>query len=301
MDWYGYGLATAALIFFGLYMVPRKLTTLRDLPFVLSMCLGVVLTTTLASLLLHGTPLVISPVQSRALALAFLCGPVWYLGVLFYTISVSEMGLTLATPIKNTTAVLGTLIGLLYFAEWQETRPLPALAGAALVVVSAVIISRTGESDCRRSCVTLRGVLAALAAALFFASYTIPFKLAQQSGLDTVTLVAYMGLGTLSGAVVAFALLDRNWRQWLHAGLAHHLYAALCGLLWVLAVIVMAEAIRRIGLAITWPFTNLNTIVTVACGIVIFREISVRKFGRVIALGLVVGVLGVILLGVARL
>ena len=34
-----------------------------------------------------------------------------------------------------------------------------------LVVICAVIISRTGESDCRRSCITARGIIAALAAA----------------------------------------------------------------------------------------------------------------------------------------
>lgn len=299
MDWLGFGFAFIALILFGLYMVPRKLTRLRDLPFVLSMCLGVVVSTTAASLLVHGVPLLRA--QPHAEWLAFACGPVWYLGVLFYTISVTRMGLTLATPIKNTTAVLGTLVGLVYFSEWRETHPLPAVAGSILVAVSAWIISRTGENHVRRTNISAAGVAAALAAAVFFSCYTAPFKLAQQAGLDTVTLVAYMGWGTLAGAVVAFALLDRNWRAWLQAPRKEHLLAALCGLLWVAAVIAMAEAIKRIGLAITWPFTNLNTIVTVACGIVFFHEVNVRKFGKVLLLGLLVGVLGIALLGAARL
>ena len=59
----------------------------------------------------------------------------------------------------------------------------------------------------------------------------------------------------------------------------------------------MAEAIKRIGLAITWPFTNLNTIVTVFCGIVFFHEINARKFWKTIVLGLAVRVVGVALLG----
>jgi len=218
MDLIGFGFASAALILFGLYMVPRKLTRLRDLPFVLSMCLGVVVSTTAASLLMHGVPLLSADPHSELLA--FLCGPVWYLGVLFYTISVTRMGLTLATPIKNTTAVLGNLIGLVYFAEYRETHPLPAVVGSLLVVVSAWIISRTSENHERRSTLSAAGVGAALAAAVFFASYTIPFRIAQRAGLDTVTLVAYMGLGTLAGAVVAFALLDRDWRGWLRLPLA---------------------------------------------------------------------------------
>ena len=299
MDWLGFGFALIALVLFGLYMVPRKLIHMRDLPFVLSMCVGVVLSTTLASLLAHGVPLL--GAAPRVEWLAFVCGPIWYLGVLFYAISVTQMGLTLATPIKNTTAVLGTLVGLVYFSEWHQTRPVPALVGSLLVAVSAWLISRTGENHARRSNLNAAGVVAALAAAIFFSCYTAPFKLAQQAGLDTVTLVAYMGWGTLAGAVVAFALLDRNWRGWLHAPGKDHLLAALCGLLWVAAVIVMAEAIKRIGLAITWPFTNLNTIVTVACGILFFHEVNVRKFGKLLLVGLIVGVLGIALLGAARL
>lgn len=299
MDLVGFGYAVAALILFGLYMVPRKLTKLRDLPFVLSMCLGVVVSIIAASLLIHGVPLVHTGARSEMLG--FLCGPVWYLGVLFYTISVTRMGLTLATPIKNTTAVLGNLVGLIYFAEWRETQPVPAVIGSLLVVVSAWIISRTSENHEKRSTISAAGVTAALLAALFFSAYTVPFRIAQTEGIDTVTLVAYMGLGTLAGALVAFALLDRDWRGWVRIPLREHGYAALCGAIWVVAVIAMAEAIRHIGLAITWPFTNLNMIVTIACGILIFHEINVRKFGKVLALGMVVGVLGIALLGVARL
>jgi len=298
MDLTGYGLATLALVLFGLYMVPRKLISLRDRPFVLSMSLGIVLTATVAGLLVHHTPLRAGqPGAWYALA----CGPLWYFGILLYSVSVSEMGLTLSTPIKNTTAVLGTLIGLIVFAEWRETKPLEAVLGSVLVVASAVIISRTGESDCRRSCLSVRGTLAALGAAVCFAAYTVPLKDAQRAGLDTVTLVAIMGCGILPTALLAYAVTDRQWREWWGAPRREHGWALVCGAIWVLATYAMAEAIRHIGLAITWPFTNLNTIVTVACGILIFREISVRKFWKVLLLGLVVGVVGVALLGLARL
>ncbi len=293
----GYALASLSLVLFGLYMVPRKLTTLRDLPFVLSACLGVVVTSAIGLLVVHGGPPATAP---SAFWLAFVCGPPWYAGVLFYTISVSRMGLTLSTPIKNTTAVLGTLVGLVVFDEWRETRPLPAVLGSVLVVLCAVILSRTGESDSPRRSLNVRGVLAAIAAAVFFAAYAVPLKLAQRGGLDSATLVAYVGLGTLVAAVVSFALFDRDWRGWWGAKRTDHGAAALCGLMWVIATIAMAEAIKRIGLAITWPFINLNTIVTVACGIVLFHEVSLRKFWRTIVFGLTVGIAGMVLLGLAR-
>jgi len=299
MDLLGFGLATLALIFFGLYMVPRKLTGLRDLPFAWSMSWGIVLTSSLASYFWHGTPLPIS--EGKIVLYSLICGPLWYAGVLFYSISVTKMGLVLATPIKNTTAILGTLIGLVAFAEWRETRPVPALMGAVLVVLSAMLISQTGENDCRRSCINMKGVLAAIAAAIFFASYTWPFKMAQQAGADAATLLAYMSWGILPSAALGFALLDRDWGGWQKRPWREHLWAALCGVLWAVATLSMAGAIRRIGLAITWPFTNLNTIVTVCCGIVFFHEINIRKFWRLMLWGIAAGVGGVVLLGIARM
>ncbi len=297
MDWLGYGLATLALVFFGLYMVPRKLIGMRDRPFALSMSVGIVLTATLCSLLVHHTPLVTShPGALYALA----CGPLWFIGILLYSVSVSEMGLTLSTPIKNTTAVLGTLVGLIVFAEWRETKPLEAVLGSLLVVVSAVIISRTGENDCRRSCLSVKGTLAALGAACGFAAYTLPLKGAQRLGLDTITLVAIMGWGIIATAALAYAVSHHRWRDWWGHPRREHAYALLCGAIWVMATYAMSEAILRIGLAITWPFTNLNTIVTVACGILVFHEINVRKFWKVLLTGLAVGVIGVGLLGLAR-
>ncbi len=298
MDLIGYGLATLALVFFGLYMVPRKLTGFGDRPFVLSMSVGILLSTTLPLLLAHHTLL---PARGPGVWLALACGPLWYLGVLLYSVSVSEMGLTLSTPIKNTTAVLGTLAGLIVFAEWRETRPVEALVGSVLVVASAVIIGRTGENDCRRSCLTLKGTGAAIGAAVCFAAYAVPLKAAQRAGLDTVTLVAVTGWSILPTALLALAVMDRDWRGWWRTPLREHGWAAVCGVLWVLGTVTMAEAIRRIGLAITWPFTNLNTIVTVACGILLFHEVSVRKFWKALLLGLATGIAGVALLGLARL
>jgi len=110
-----------------------------------------------------------------------------------------------------------------------------------------------------------------------------------------------MGAGTLLASVAAFAVADRQWGRWVRARGPDHLWAALCGVIWTAGTLAMAESIRRIGLAVTWPMVNLNTVVTVTCGALIFHEVSVRKHGRTIALGLLAGMVGVALLGVARL
>lgn len=286
------------MVLFGLYMVPRKLCGLRDGQFVLTMCIGAVATTQAALLAAHGgRPPAVSPAGAW---LSLSCGPIWTLGILCYTLSVSRMGLTLATPIKNTTAILGTLLGLIAFSEWRETDPLLALPGSLLVVVCAVLLGACGDRSPVRSHATPAGIAYALLAAAFFAAYTVPLKLAQKQGVDSYRLMAYMGLGTLAGAALIFGVFTRGRREWLHQPLRDQAFAALAGCIWALATIAMSEAIKRIGLAVTWPVTNLNTVVTVAVGILVFHEVDLKRHGRTVALALVCAFAGTLLLGFSR-
>lgn len=308
MNAFGFLLALVAMVLFGLYMVPRKLSRLRDFDFVLSMCIGTVLFSQSARLVAHHAPTSEIPIHATLLALS--CGLVWTFGMLSYTLSVSQMGLALATPIKNTTAVIGTLFGLVIFAEWKETSPLLALVGSLLVVACAVILARAGNGKAQeaspedtahaRSSVTPLGVFWALMAAVAFAAYAVPFKFAQRMGMDSYTLTAHTGIGTLFGSSLLFVTFGRGRRRWLREPLRDHFYAALCGAIWAAATITMAEAILRIGLAVTWPVTNLNTLVTVAAGVFWFHEIDARKHARTIAVAMICATIGSLLLGVAR-
>ncbi|MCC6443762.1 MAG: hypothetical protein IT210_09950 [Armatimonadetes bacterium] len=94
----GFLFAALSALLFGLYMVPRKLTRLRDFEFVLSMAVGV----QLATLLVWGAARIQSPqpaVPALAHLYAWMCGPLWAMGILAYTLSITEMGLALSTPI----------------------------------------------------------------------------------------------------------------------------------------------------------------------------------------------------------
>ena len=298
MAFTGFLLAGVSALFFGLYMVPRKLCRLSDFEFVASMAFGVV-PTTLAATLVHNGGLG-EALPTHGLQLSFLCGLIWTCGMLFYTLAVGQMGLALATPIKNTTAILGTIIGFAFFAEGEHTKLVPALIGSLLVVACAIVLGMTGERKGTRSFITPLGILFAILAATFFATYTIPLKCAMKLHIDSYRIIAIMGLGSASGGLALLVAQRRSLRQWLRSAKRDHAWAAAAGACWTVATIAMAEAIARIGLAVTWPISNLNTIVTVACGILLFREISVRKFGKTLALGMLCAIVGSVLLGLAK-
>jgi glucose uptake protein GlcU len=300
----GFILAFVCMVLFGLYMVPRKFSSLRDFEFVLSMCIGAAITTQSAQFIAH--PHGLPAMAPAARWLSLLCGPIWALGMLSYTLSVTHMGLTLSTPIKNTTAVLGTIFGLVLFAEWRETAPVPAMVGSLLVVACAWVLAACGDSSGNaeakgRNAVTPLGVMWALLAAFFFAAYTVPLKMAQARHADSFCISALMGLGTLGAAIVLMAIFSPHPRRWLRQPTKAHLWAGVAGVTWALASISMIQAIERIGLAITWPIANLNTLVTVAAGIVLFHEVDMRHHGWRVWAASGLAVVGTLLLGAARL
>ena len=58
--------------------------------------------------------------------------------------------------------------------------------------------------------------------------------------------------------------------------------------------------IGRIGLSVTWPITNLNTIVSVFFGAVLFREVPIEKRWPKLVQGMALALIGVLLLGLSK-
>ncbi len=294
---FGFALAFVSMIFFGLYMVPRKFCGLRHLEFVLSMS-GGVLASMLVAWALYGDKSRSAPLA--AYGWAALCGPIWTLGMVAFTVAVAEMGLTLATPIKNTTAVLGSLVGLLFFGESRHTTPWMALGGSVLIVACAVVIGQAGEGSETHFGVTRRGVIWSLLAAVFFAAYTVPLKLAMGLRLDSYSIVLGMAVGIGLAAAAGHVAGGGSPREWWRRPRRDHYFAALAGVTWSLATLFMNEAIRRIGLAVTWPVTNLNTVVAVGMGAWVFHEVHLERHRTKLAWGLVFAAAGVALLGLSK-
>lgn len=167
----GFVLGLMSALFFALYMVPQKIYKVDPTTYLWTMGLGVLLTALIPYAAL-GFPQHSTLPQKIA---CILCGVVWGLGTRFFAAGISCFGLALATPIKNTTGVFGTLVGLILFQEWRTTNPWLGCAGSALIVLAAIIIGLTGDRTASKNR-TAAGVGYSLLAALFYASYLYPLK-----------------------------------------------------------------------------------------------------------------------------
>jgi glucose uptake protein GlcU len=287
-----FGLLSA--VFFALYMVPQKITRVNTTAYIWVMSLGV-LAGAVGCWAVAGFPS-FGTWGSRIDGL--LCGVGWALGTTFFSAAIRRIGLSLATPIKNTTAVLGTLVGLVVLQEWRTTDPQLSALGSLLIVAAAILIGYTGDADVPLK-QTWKGILYALAAALAYASYLVPLKRALAT-IGYWAFTPWMALGiTVTATVVLLAQPGglRSLNAW---SLRSHSLSLLGGLAWVTAFLCLAASINLSGLAIAWPLSNLNTLPAVALGLLVFREVDMRKQWPKLLIGLGAALVGTVLLGMAR-
>jgi len=238
--------------------------------------------------------------------LMFSSGLLWSTGTLGYTYAVELIGLTRSTPIKNTTAIFATAYGIIIFHEFSANRPLPLAMvslGSIAVVGAATLLGRASAPpdpdgpppDSRRF---MMGVIWSLWAAFAYSAYTIPMKVVYNQGVTPLGFLFYMGQGCFVGmelmALYASRKDGRGAATRRDKGLS-----LIAGFTWAVASVCANLAVVTIGIAITWPVSNLNTVVAVAYGVLVFKEIDVSAHRRELWAGLAMAVLGVVFLAVA--
>ena len=290
----GFVLGLMSALFFALYMVPQKIYKVDPTTYLWTMGLGVLLTALIPYAAL-GFPQHSTLPQKIA---CILCGVVWGLGTRFFAAGISCFGLALATPIKNTTGVFGTLVGLILFQEWRTTNPWLGCAGSALIVLAAIIIGLTGDRTASKNR-TAAGVGYSLLAALFYASYLYPLK-AVVSKIGYWEFTPWMAVGILLTATVAMLARPGGVRDFFRYPLPAYGLALLGGVAWTVALICLAASMVMVDISVAWSLAQLNTVPAVFIGSMFFHEVNLATHRRTILLGLSAATLGTVLLGFAK-
>lgn len=294
-------LALLSAFVFGLYMSPRKRSSLDDLQFPASMGIGVFLSIVTAATVAGDFP----PEPFPGQALAFLGGIIWSLGTTAFAASVRIIGLSRAAPIKESSTVPGVLVGAVLFREIPPAqKPLQfsaALFGSILIVSAALLLQATlVPSDAREKRLKATGVGLALLTLLCHSLYIIPTgkSLALAPSVFAVLLPFSLGIFVMMLLPCLFA---GGLSNWLKQPLPAHAHAWLSGSLWAAGQILLWNAIAKAGIAVPWGVSGLNTLVAVAYGIVAFKEIHVGGYRREVYFGVSASLVGTLLLAISRL
>ena len=317
----GFMLSLFGGVLFGVYMVPRKASKLDNNSFLWILGISVAISSTLVRLAFGERALK----DPSDILLSTGCGVLWFIGTIGYSQAVRLIGLTRSTPIKNLGPILVTIYGIGIFKEFVINKPLPlaeAVLGSLLMTMSAIIFGQTAAGEVpdnsaafdpkrpakERTRLFRIGILWSLLAAFCYSGYTVPQKLIfhhmrTQAWFDyqisPMSFLSGMGLGVGIAAVIYYAIAHpkilvprvTSRREWM--------LASLTGLAWVGAAAAASKAMSYISMSVSVPASNLSTLITVAFGIWVYREIHIERHRAGILLGLLASAVGVVLLSLA--
>lgn len=297
----GFSYALMAMALYGVYMAPRKNSNIPQGSFTFWMGFGILITTSAIGFIMEkGLP----TVNPSHYLLTVASGIVWGTGTLAYSSAVKHIGLSRSTPIKNTSAILGTLFGIIFFHEFGFTKVIPMLMvilGSIAIVVSATILGRIesfdgGDDDAGPSS-ALVGVISSIWAAIAYSAYTIPMKITYAEGVTPSAFLFYMGQGCFIGMTALSLILKAHLNpirsSWRDRGMA-----GLSGLMWAVGSLCANLAVKLIGVAVTWPLTK-STVVAIAYGVLILKEVDTVRYRSALRIGIILSVAGALLLAFA--
>lgn len=273
-----------------IFLIPRKKTTIPVLPYYLSLTGGATILSGIiaAGMLLLGFKGF--PSTFTQLGKGILLGTVWAAGSLAYISGTDRIGLSRSTAIKNLTAIIGLLMGVWIFGEFSGTgwlRLFLTISGCGMMLWASVALTRTLPN--MESVGNTRGVGVSLSAALIFAVYASGVKIiTSELNVFIIPLLTSLG-GFLSALIFVTFRRDRvaSFGYWIKISFWEHQLAFLSGILWLAGTFCITLGIKLTGVALSWSMIPFGTVISVAIGVGLFREIDYRLHRKNLAVGMV--------------
>ena len=305
----GFTLAIICSISFGAYILPRKLSRLSVLDYQYWVALTIAPAMLLVAIV-TGSPLFVGP----PILVGMFCGVLWTFGSLSYSAAVDHIGVTRSTPVKNLAPAFAAIYGISIFHEYGITQPrelLMTVGGVACMIFAAFIIGRAGAHEHERAFaydVTkdpqarkrafYLGLVYSMGAAFFYGAYSVPLKWQFKHEISAYTACAWLGIGVLATTAIVYALKSKRVLPSFPGNREVGLCAAGGGI-WSSGQIVGALAMLYIPMSISWPVSNLGTLVAIGWGVLIFKEVHIEKHRLEFAASLLIYVAGLVLLALA--
>lgn len=306
----GFMLAVLCSISFGAYILPRKLSRLSVLDYQFWVALAIA-PAMVAVCLALGSPLAVEP---KFILVGLACGVLWTFGSMSYSAAVDHLGVTRSTPIKNLAPAFAALYGIVIFHEYVITQPRElwmTIGGVAFMIVAAFLIGRAGANEHERALAFdlsrnnaakkksfMLGILFSAGAAFFYGAYSVPLKWLFKNDVSAFTACAWLGIGVLSTTIAVYAIKNKKLAPPKPSKREFGL-AATAGGIWTSGQLLGALAMLYIPMSISWPISNLGTLVAMGWGVVIFKEVHLEKHKLALAGSVVVYIAGLVLLAMA--
>lgn len=207
-------------------------------------------------------------ISLAAFMFSVLTGACWVIGQTGQFASMQQIGVSNALPISTGLQLLGnTLVGVLFFHEWQGARSL-TIGGISLllVIIGALLTSVSDRTAGKR--VRFRDFMFLLVTTIGYVVYSAFPKMPILKNVDSQAMFLPEVLGILLGITV-FQLVTEGPAVFKQKEQYTNFVVGLC---WGVAGFTYIVAARMIGVTTAFIFSQMNVLIGTVGGILILHE-----------------------------
>lgn len=285
----GYLLAFLSSLFFGIYIIPKKIIKLDTKYYLFYMSLGFVSISVISYLvsLFKGTnnESLFDPI----LLLIVLRGVSWFIASYLFLIAIDKIGISRSTQYKNLKGPLGVLLTLIFLSEFKVTNVFLVLLAAILTFFSALLFTIKKDNNKK---VDRLGIIYACIASLFLGMNALIQKYVTNCGF-IYTQQLYQSITIMITSYLYIIIKDKNTKQLGQIDFKNRMLAFIGGSLYYFATYFNTLSYKYLPASIAFTIVNMSGIWSVIIGILIFKEIDFKKNLKRIMLGLILSVIAI--------
>ena len=288
----GYLLAILSSLFFGIYIIPKKMVKLETKYYLFYMSLGFVSISLIAYFISILTGNNSEPLFHPVLILVILRGISCFIASNLFLISIDKIGMSRSTQYKNLKGPLGVLLTLIFLSEFKVTNVFLVLLAALLTFISALLFTIKKDNTNK---VDKSGIIYACIASLFLGMNALIQKYVTNCGF-IYTQQLYQSITIMIVSYIYILMKDKSVKKLRSVSFKNIILAFIGGLLYYFATYFNTLAYKYLPASIAFTIVNMSGIWSVLIGILIFKEIDIKKNYKRIMLGMLFSVIAIIAL-----
>lgn len=289
----GYILSIVSSFFHTLYIIPRKISKQNPVIYILYMSIGFMLSSVIIGVVYDIKGYFID-FTNPILIYAAIAGVLSMIASIFVVLAIDEIGMSKSNQWKNFQGPIGAGLIFIFFGEAKNTKISFLMLAIITIFISAMLL--TIKDDNQRNS-NKKGIIYALGAALFYGVNALMRKYTSDANLIYEQQLYSSIFMFLSALVYTFIKRDRNIEN---VTKKDNILALVAGIIYYFATYFFITAYKYIQGSIVYTIVQLNTVFTVLFGILLFKELDLKKNWKRIILGIIFSIIGLLTLMIAQ-
>ena len=281
----GYLLAIITSIFFSIYVIPKKIVKKKTMYYTVFLTLGFFITSTILYVFFKITGICKENLSIPIAMILLLRGLFWFLSAYIYALAIDKIGVSRAVQYQSLKTPFGVILTLFFLEEFLITNVIVVLFATVLTFLSALLLTIKKAPNKK---IDKMGII-------LLATTNLLQKWVTNQGI-VYSQHIFTAISSFLFACLYVLLKDKNMKNVISITKKSMFLATLGGCAFYFASFFQALAYKQLPASIVTIIVQLSSVWSILIGIVIFKEIDIKKHWKRISLGIIATILSIVIL-----